>query len=91
MPGLAKLGAWRVEVAKRALPKPPRPPVSSTRVCPGRNMSATTRPVSFSRTTVPAGTRMTRSSADLPELRPEEPGSPLPAWYLVLYRKSIKV
>ena len=89
-PPLAKRGIWRVAVAKWLLPQPPLPP-RATRTGWGPDRSASTRPVPVSRTTVPLGTWMTRSSPVLPEHRLEPPSWPFSAKYRLRYLKSIRL
>src|SRR5439155_26174756 len=48
---------WRVGVANRALPRPPRPPCATSSVAPGRSTSASRAPASASCTSVPGGHR----------------------------------
>ncbi|CUQ36871.1 Uncharacterised protein [Flavonifractor plautii] len=82
-PALAKRGTCRVGVAKCLLPQPPFPPLASTKRSVW-DMSQIISPVSASRTTVPRGTLMTRSSPSLPEQRLPWPSMPLAATYLRL-------
>ena len=82
-PALAKRGTCRVGVAKWLLPQPPRPPRQRTKGSLPL-MSAMISPLSASRTRVPRGTRMTRSSPFLPNFRLPWPSMPFPAAYLRL-------
>ena len=56
VPGLAKRGAWLVEVAKFMLPRPPWPPFATTKRGQESPMSARSSPVAASFTMVPGGT-----------------------------------
>ena len=66
-PTSAKRGACRVELTKRALPRPPWPPRASTTRALGCARSAIRSP--SSRTCVPIGTRSSTSSPSAPCLR----------------------
>ena len=72
-PGWKSRGAWRVDVAKYVLPFPPRPPRATTALSPSVNTSASSSPVSASRTMVPGGTGSTTSSPERPDLLLPEP------------------
>ncbi len=77
-PSRAKPGALRRLLASRALPSPPCPPAARTYRVPAPIMSASTLP-SASLTTVPSGTRTSRSSPLDPFWFPPRPCSPLRA------------
>src|SRR4051812_18713952 len=78
-PCSANDGARRRFERKRALPRPPRPPCAARYRSPSWTRSASTAPVSWSRTIVPSGTRTTRSSPPRPCLRLPWPCTPLVA------------
>jgi hypothetical protein len=67
-PFSATLGAVLRAVLNAALPRPPRPPRAITISCPAWTRSASTAPLSASRTRVPAGTGMRRSGPAAPYL-----------------------
>src|SRR5688572_22126536 len=89
-PRSAKPGALRRELASAALPRPPLPPLASTTRVPAPTRSAMTRP-SGVLTTVPAGTRRTRSSPLPPWRLLPSPGRPLPAFWCGRWWKSRSV
>ena len=64
VPFSAKRGAWRVELAKRLLPWPPRPPWATTARCPASSRSS--EPPSAVSPWVPGGTAISRSSPRAP-------------------------
>ena len=89
-PGVEKRGVCRTAVEKRALPLPPRPP-RSTVISSVPRTSATTRPLSLSIITVPAGTLMTTSAPVFPRIFFFRPFSPFSARNFLWYLKSISV
>src|SRR6266542_2859518 len=77
-PVSAKRGVWRVDVANRRLPRPPKPPEASTTRLPGCARSATSWS-SASKTCVPTGTRSSTVSPAAPCLPEPPPPPPRPA------------
>jgi len=72
-------GAWLVDVAKRAFPLPPRPPRATTNVSPASVRSPTrarSPPSLLDRTSVPTGTRITKSFPRRPCLSEPRPCCP---------------
>ena len=80
-PGSHSRGAWWVDVANRALPRPPRPPRATRMVSPGRSTSPSSSWVSASRTTVPGGTGRKTSDEDAPVWVLPLPCSPRSAFH----------
>src|SRR5215468_427867 len=77
-PRRANPGALRRGEASAALPSPPRPPWAATNLVPAPTRSASTSP-SPAFTTVPSGTRTTRSAPSAPLRFEPDPCLPLPA------------
>src|SRR3954470_21364422 len=88
-PSRAKPGALRRELASAALPSPPLPPCARTTRVPAPIRSATTSP--STETTVPSGTRSTRSSPRPPFLKSPAACLPLPAFWCGAWWKSSRV
>src|SRR3954447_21303553 len=88
-PSSAKPGALRRGLASAALPRPPLPPAASTMRVPAPIRSATISP--STQTTVPSGTRSTRSSPRAPLRVLPAPGRPLPAFWCGRWWKSSRV
>src|SRR3954470_5702333 len=88
-PSSAKPGALRRELASAALPSPPLPPWAMTTRVPAPIRSATTSPSML--TTVPGGTRSTRSSPRPPFLKSPAACLPLPAFWCGAWWKSSRV
>src|SRR3954449_2088587 len=88
-PSSAKPGALRRGLASAALPRPPLPPAASTMRVPAPIRSATISP--STQTTVPSGTRSTRSSPRAPLRLLPAPGLPLPAFWCGRWWKSSRV
>src|SRR6056297_566787 len=84
-------GARLVELLKRVLPRPPRPPSATFSRAPSSARSPSTSPVSTSATMVPTGTLTVRSSPERPVLFRPAPPSPLSARNLRCTRKSASV
>ena len=85
-PFSANLGAWRVELLKQTLPRPPSPPRATTRRWPSRTRSPRRSP-SASRTSVPTGTWTSSSGPSAPRLFAPRPWPPLTARKWCLWRK----
>src|SRR4051794_20486383 len=88
-PSSANPGALRRGLASAALPRPPLPPAASTNRVPAPIRSATISP--STQTTVPSGTRSTRSSPRAPLRLLPAPGRPLPAFWCGRWWKSSRV
>src|SRR3954451_13526968 len=88
-PSSANPGALRRGLASAALPRPPLPPAASTTRVPAPIRSATISP--STQTTVPSGTRSTRSSPRAPLRLLPAPGRPLPAFWCGRWWKSSRV
>src|SRR5215210_2009928 len=89
-PRRAKPGALRRGLARAALPSPPLPPWARTTRVPTPMRSAITRP-SGVLTTLPSGTRSTRSWPRAPLRLLPAPGLPLPAFWCGWWWKSSSV
>src|SRR5208282_3310447 len=84
-------GAWWVDVANWALPRPPRPPRAITTRSSAREKSWTFSPVSSSKTIVPTGTFRTIPSPSRPVFFAPSPCRPRSALYSGLKRKCTSV
>src|SRR2546428_3271869 len=90
-PSSAIRGARRVLLTNRALPFPAAPPRAITSSSPGDTRSAMVRPVASSTTTVPTGTRTTRSVPALPVCFRPAPAPPDRAASSCANRNSVSV
>ena len=90
-PGSCSRGARLDGVAKRALPRPPCPPLAMTTSAPASSMSARTSPVSLLRMMVPSGTLMTRFWPRRPCMSLLRPSPPFSAEKWRLKTKSDSV
>src|ERR1039458_8410278 len=90
-PSSCSRGAWCVEVANCALPRPPRPPRAITTRSSAREKSWTFSPVSSSKTIVPTGTFSTIPSPSRPVFFAPSPCRPRSALYSGLKRKCTRV